>query len=411
MRLRRLLPLLVLALPACAGIGRPQGIEALAGQDLLLGSSNGVVSLNAGSGAVTFQGEGVPALGTWSSVFSTSVSAGSSLLEGRDTTSGKVLSSIEVPGELSVRIASADGSLVALMPPLPHGTSPWIPEPRARTQLTVAEPTGAREPASYELEGNFEPEAFSSDGRFLYMISFVPPTAPEAYRVARLNIDTGKVSDVSTGVKDVIETMAGTRLEQIADPFGSMLHTLYTTAPASYAEHAHEAGTTVSFVHMLSLVRGWAHCIALPKPMWGGDADDQAMALSPYEDRLYVVDTAQGLVTEVNTADPGLLRTGEIDFGATGSAPTQASVSSDGTLFVSTGRQIIAIDTGMLKRIRTWTMDAAVQGLGSDEGHLYVATPGEVRVLDRSGDQELGSLPAPQLPDVAYVGLAEGDAA
>jgi hypothetical protein len=400
--------MLVLALPACAGVGsQDTGIRALSGQDLLLGSSNGVVSLNAGSGAVTFQGEGVPALGTWSSVFSTKLYEGHSMLETRDASSGKLVSSVQVPGELGVRIASADGSLVALMPPLPHGTSPWIPEPRARTQLTVADPSGAAEPRQFDLEGNFEPEAFSSDGKGLYLISFVPPTAPEAYRVAKLNIDTGKLSDVSTGVKGVIETMAGTRLEQIADPFGAMLHTLYTTAPAAYADHAHEAGQPVSFVHMLSLVRGWAHCLALPKPMWGGDPDDQAMALSPYEDRLYVVDTAQNLVTEVDTADPGLLRTAKIDFGATGSAPTQASVSPDGTLFVSTGNQVVAIDTGTLEQTRTWTMDAPVQGLGSDEGHLYVATPGEVRVLDRAGEGDLGSITAPELSDVAYIGLAE----
>ena len=408
MRSRWLVTLFVLALPACAGIGNRPGIEALAGQDLLLGSSNGVVSLNAGSGAVTFHGEGVPALGTWSSVFTTSVSAGSSLLEARDAISGEVVSSVEVPGELSVRIASADGSLVALMPPLPHGTSPWIPEPRARTHITVVDPSGVSEPRQYDLRGNFEPEAFSRGGKELYLISFVPPTAPEAYRVANLNLDTGELSAVSTGVKGVVETMAGTRLEQIADPYGSMLHTLYTTAPASYADHAHEAGRTVSFVHMLSLDQGWAHCLALPKPMWGGDASDQAMALSRYGDRLYVVDTAKGLVSEVDTDGPEIVRTVEIDFGITGSAATQASVAPDGTLYVSTGRQIVAIDTATLDRTRAWTMDDAVQGLGSDDGHVYVATPGEVRVLNRSGDRELGSLPAPQLPDIAYVGLAEG---
>jgi hypothetical protein len=414
MRSRWLPTLLVLALPACAGVGReaPSGIEALAGQELLLGSSTGVVSLNAGSGAVTFQGEGVPAMGTWSSVFSTEHHRGHSLLETRDASSGKVVSSVQVPGELSVRIASADGSLVALMSPLPEGASPWVPEPRATTSITVADPTGATEPRAFELEGNFEPEAFSSDGADLYMISFVPPTAPEAYRVARLTLATGRLRDVATGLKPpVVETMAGTRLEQVADPYGAMLHTLYSTEPAPYADHPHHADATVSFVHMLSLVAGWAHCVALPKQMWGGDPDDQAMAHAPHEDRLYVVDTALGLVTEVDTAHPGVLRTVEIDFGARGSAPTQASVSPDGTLYVSTGRQIVAIDTATLERSRMWTMEADVQGLGSDEGHVYVATPGEVRIIDHAGGGELGSITVPQLPDVAYVGLAEGDAA
>lgn len=412
MRVRWLVPLLVLALPACAGVDRSSGIQALAGQELLLGSSHGVVSLDAGSGAVMFHGEGVPALGTWSSVFSTRIFEGVTLLETRDPSSGKIVSSVQVPGELDVRIAAADGSLVALMPPLPEGTSPWVPEPRARTQLTVADPAGVTQPRTFELHGNFEPEAFSSVGDELYLISFVPPTDPEAYRVARLNLDTGRILDVSTGLKPpVVETMAGTRLEQVADPYGAMLHTLYTTAPAPYADHPHLTGRPVSFIHMLSLVAGWAHCVALPKEMWGGDADDQAMAHSRYDDRLYVVDSKLGLLAEVDTADPGLLRTAEIDFGATGSTPTQASVSPDGTLYVSTGRQIVAIDTATLEKVDEWSVDASVQGLGSDESHVYVATPGEVRVLDRSGGREIGSLPTPQLPTLEYVGLTVGDAA
>jgi hypothetical protein len=274
------------------------------------------------------------------------------------------------------------------------------------TELAVVDPSGG-EPLTYELDGNFEPEAFSVDGEDLYMISFVPPAAPEAYRVARLHLDNGRIFDVSTGVKGVVETMAGTRLEQIADAGGRMLHTLYTTAPASYAAHAHQSGQTVSFVHMLSLDGNWAHCLALPKPMWGGDAADQAMALSTDGSRLYVVDTAQGLVAEVDTTAPELIRTGQIDFGPAGGAPTQATVSPDGTLFVSTGTSIVGIDTSTLKRTDQWTSEAPVLGLGSDAGHVYVAMAGEVEVLDRAGDRPLGSIGAPPLADVAYVGLAD----
>jgi hypothetical protein len=162
---------------------------------------------------------------------------------------------------------------------------------------------------------------------------------------------------------------------------------------------------------MLSLVLGWAHCVALPERMWGGDPNDQAMAHAPHEDRLYVVDTAQGLVAEVDTADPGVLRTVEVDFGSAGSAPTRASVSPDGILYVSTGRQLISIDTATLERTDSRMLEAPVQGLGSDDSHVYVATPGRVRVLARPDQRELGSIAVPQLPDVEYVGLAEGDAA
>jgi hypothetical protein len=240
------------------------------------------------------------------------------------------------------------------------------------------------------------------------MISYVPPTAPEAYRVARLNLDTGNVREVSTGVKGVIETMSGTRLEQVAEAGGSMLHTLYTTAPASYVEHAHhQAGQTVSFVHMLSLDDGWAHCLALPKSMWGGDAADQALALSADGSSLYVVDTAQGLIAEVDTNGPELIRTASLELGS-GAAATQANVSPDGTLFVSTGARIVAIDTATLERTDEWTMDDDVLGLGSDGKRVFVAMPGRIEVLDRSANRALGSIGSPSVTDVAYIGIAEG---
>ncbi|MGH2711042.1 MAG: YncE family protein [Actinomycetota bacterium] len=407
MRTRWLLPILLSALPACGGLSNDAGIRALAGQDLLLGSSDGVLSLDAGTGAVTFQGQGVPALGSWSSLYTTVVSRSSTMLEAHDSLSGELVSRLEVPGEMSVRVASPNGGLVALMPPLGRDASPWIPEPRATTSLVIADPSGELEPRTYELRGNFEPEAFSSDGSGLYMVSYVPATAPEAYRVARLDLDSGKVREVSTGIKGVVETMSGTRLEQVAEPDGSMLHTLYTTSPASYVEHAHQqAGTTVSFVHMLSLDRHWAHCLALPKPMWGGDPADQTMALSPDGELLYVVDSAQGLITEVDTNSPETLRTNEAYLGFGGQAPTQATVSPDGTLFVSTGTRIVGIDTATLQRSGGWTMDDVVLGLGSDGRRIFVALPGRIEVLDRSSNGPLGTIASPAVDEVSYIGLS-----
>ena len=405
MRIRRWLPMLVLALPACAGVGPDSGIRAMAGQDLLLGSDREVVSLDAGSGAVRFQGAGVPALGTWSSVFTTTFSGGVSVLEARDPITGETLSIVEVPGRLDVRVASPDGDLVALMEPLPEGASPWIPEPRATTRVVIAAPANAGELREFELEGNFEPEAFSSDGRGLYMISYLPPDAPDAYRVARLDLSNGRVSLVSTGIKGVVETMSGTRLEQVTGPDGTMLYTLYSTAPAAYT-HAHHVGETVSFVHMLSLDDNWAHCLALPKAMWGGDAADQAMAVSKDGALLYAVDTEQGLIAEIDTRRLEILRTAPVDFGAASDSPTQAAVTDDRRLLVSVGSRIVSIDVASLERAGELATRAPVLALGSDGSRVYVAMPGEVEVLDARSDGSLGTIPSPELTDISYVGLA-----
>ncbi|MGH2764446.1 MAG: hypothetical protein ACRDKA_00810 [Actinomycetota bacterium] len=164
MRARQLIPLLTAGLTACAALG-PGGPTTDPQRVLLLGSSGGVVTLDPADGSVLFQGSGVPSFNDWSTLFTATAEEGRTILEARDSASGVAVSSLPLPGELGVRVASSDGSLVALMPPLPGGASPWIPEPRAFTTITVADPSGLQEPRRFRLEGNFEPEASPSTVR------------------------------------------------------------------------------------------------------------------------------------------------------------------------------------------------------------------------------------------------------
>ncbi|HEV8572533.1 MAG TPA: PQQ-binding-like beta-propeller repeat protein [Actinomycetota bacterium] len=408
------MPLLVLAvvLSACTSqqprasnpgpVARaPQGI-------LLLGSSIGVKSVDPSTGEVLFEGSGVPALGDWSNVFTTRVSGRATLLEASDAATGAVVSNVSVPGRLSVRVASADGSLVALMAPIPAGRSPWIPEPRASTTIVVADPTGDDEPTRYRLEGNFEPEAFSTDGESLYLISFLPPTDPVAYRVARLDLGRGKVSPVGTRTKSaVVETMSGTRLEQLPSPDGDMLYTLYTTQPATYAEGHANVGSPVAFIHTLSMDEGWAHCVVLPKKLWGADPSDEAMALSPDGERLYVVDTARDLVAVMDTDEVKVIQSQEVDFVPSRGAETHAIVASDGTLVVASGSRVWTFDGEALTPLGTRTMDASVSALGSGPSGVYVAMPGMIAVIDPSTGKPAVSIPSPAGQGTAFVGMIE----
>jgi hypothetical protein len=317
------------------------------------------------------------------------------------------VSRVTVPGRLSVRVASGDGSLVALMAPLPDGRSPWIPEPRASTTIVVADPAGDDEPSRYRLEGNFEPEAFSTDGESLYLIRFVPPTDPVAYRVARLDLGKGKVLPVGTRTKSaVVETMSGTRLEQLPSSDG-MLYTLYTTQPAAYAEgHAH-VGSPVAFVHTLSMNEGWAHCVVLPKKLWGADPADQAMAVSPYGDRLYVVDTARDLVAVMDTEKVRVVRSQVVDFEPSHGAETHAVMAADGTLVVASGSRVWSLDGDDLTVLETWTMDASVSALGSGPGGIYVAMPATIAVIDPSTGKPAASIPSPAGQATAFVGMLD----
>jgi hypothetical protein len=202
---------------------------------LVLGSAAGVTALDATDGSIPFSGGGVPAFTDWSTVFTATHGEGTTLLRTIRTDTGQIVSTATLRGDLDVRVASAGGWRVALMEPLPSGVSPWTPRPRASTNLVVADPTGSVKPKRFHLQGNFEPEAFSVDGDRLFMISYVPPTHPLAYRVVSLDLHEGEVYPVFGRQKQWVDTMTGTRLMQVPAPNGAYLFTLYTNQPPGYA--------------------------------------------------------------------------------------------------------------------------------------------------------------------------------
>jgi hypothetical protein len=409
MRTRMLFLLVAVMLAACTAQQRkapaPEQARQVATGVLLLGSSTGVTSVDAATGRVVSQTAGVPPLGDWSEVFTTTLSGGKTILEARDASTGGVASRVSLAGELSVRVVSGDGSQVALMAPLPEGSDPWVPVPRARTTMVVADPDGSQEPTRYRLRGNFEPEAFSTFGDSLFLIKFVPPTDPVAYRVARLDLAKGKVFPVGTGQKGVVETMSGTRLEQTSSPDGDMLYTLYTTQPAAYAHGHAKNGSPVAFVHTLNLDEGWAHCVVLPKSLWGADPAHEAMAVSPDLDLLYVVDTARDLVAVMNTERLEVVVTEEFDIGPVGGGETSAVVAPDGNLIVAAGSKVVALDTSTLRPVRTWTTDARVSALGTGPDVVYVAMPGKVMIIDPSTGRRTASIPSPAGEGMSFVGV------
>jgi hypothetical protein len=403
MRAGRAISLAAMVATACAG-PRPATGPVPDGT-LLLGSADGVISLRADTGSVLFQTSGVPALGRWSPVFSSSPSADGTQLQATDPATGVALSQMILPGDLSPRVASSDGDLVALMEPLSQGTRPWDPVPRARTRLVVARP-GQDSHRIYDLRGNFEPEAFAAYGETLFVIRHVPPTAPHSYRVARLDLSSGRVTDLSIDEKgpgrEIVETMSGTRLEQVASPAGDMLYTLYTTAPdASAGGREHAAG----FVHTLSLEEGWAHCVGLPRELWGGDPADQAMAVSADGDRLYVVDTARGVVAEMDTESLEMTRTAPVRLGSEG--PARATIDARGNLVVASGRRVTVIDPDTLRATRSWRVNAPITALGSGPDGLYVVTQGRIQVIDAATGRAVHTAPSPMLPGLEYVGAVE----
>ena len=404
--LRKLVVALSVAALGTAACTRETGdgsaIQPVPRETLLLGTEAGPLVVEVPGGSVLFERPGAVASlgGSW--LLSATPSAGSTLLQ---TVDAEPASTVRLDGTLEIRVVAESGGAVALMDPLPEGWDPEVPFPRSRTPVVVADPTGVMEPRTYDLRGNFEPEAFSTDDRRLFLIQHLPAEAPTVYRVTVLDLRTGRVVPVFGPFKGPSERMPGIRLQQVLSPNADQLYTLYSSARPGYAPHHAPVpnGATVSFVHVLSLQDGWAHCVGLPKELWDRPASEQAMATSPNGRLLYIADPTLGLVTVMDTASLEI-RTYTIDLSVSGVRRTSAVVSGDGSaLFVATAGEhpgITRIDTDTFDVVRTWaTDDVSGLGLSADGERLYVASDDRIEVLDATTGSDLAGVavasPAP----------------
>lgn len=228
------------------------------------------------------------------------------MLVATDTSTGEDLTATSVPVDFEVGVTSATGRAVALVEG--EGVrSPYEFVPRERTRIVVARPEKGKI-RSYELAGNFEPEAFSTDTRKMFLIEYLDDEGLR-YRVRMMRLRTGRIFPVGRLTKFAPSSMRGTGRVQIYSLDHNYLYTLYTKQPPNYAhqDHAdvHNEGEVHAFVHVLNLRRGWAHCVDLPMP-----------------------------------------------FGMNGPA-TELEMSKDGRhLFASDGKMVAVVDTRKLKTLR-----------------------------------------------------------
>jgi hypothetical protein len=402
MRARALILVVVAAAAAaCSAEGaRPDASSrSVPNETLLLATADGPLAVDVPSGAVVVDGRGAIASVDDARIYTATPSGSGTLLNTIDTATGEQIATTSLRGRIDVRVVSGDGRKVAMMEPLAPGYDAWSPVPRSSTTLVVADPTGVSSPATYRLRGNFEPEAFSTSGTELFLIQYLPAETPSVYRVTVLNLRTGEVRPAIGPFKGPAERMPGTRLAQVPAVDGSKLFTLYTSARPGFAPHDAPvpANAVVSFVHVLSLDEGWAHCIGLPKPLWGQPASAEAMALSPDGRSLYIVDADKGLVVVMDTESLDTSNAYRVRLPAPGSRTTATVGDDGGTLFVGTaggGGAVTAIDTASLDVSKRWSTDGGVSGLGLslDGARLYVALPDRLEVLSAASGDALGGV-------------------
>jgi hypothetical protein len=417
MRVRLVVALSVIGLvgAACTSTGTPSDDAArmtMPSETLLLGTEGGPLVVSVPQGSVLFDRSGSVASlgGGW--VLSASDEGGSTTLATRDDTTGEIAAPVGVPGRLDARVVSESGRAVALTEPLPGGWDPRVPLPRSSTSIVVADPTGERAALTFELPGNYEPEAFSSDDQRLFLIQHLPAETPRVYRVTVLDIARGRVRPVFGPFKGAPERMPGVRLHQAISPLGDQLYTLYSSARPGYVPHGAPgpSGAIVSFVHVLSLEEGWAHCVGLPRSMWDRPSSAQAMAPTPDGGHLYVVDAGRGTIAVLDTRSLRV-RTGEVDLDLSGRVlRTTATMSADGdTLFVATadegGSIVHAIRVSTFEVADRWRLDGEVTGLGlsADGARLYAAVGDRVSVLDALTGEPIGETGVDAAADVVSV--------
>jgi hypothetical protein len=312
-----------------------------------------------------------------------------------DSTTGRELAAAAAPGGLRPGVASADGALLAFAPPHEEGVTPWLPRGKRRTRIAVVGTDGSREPATYDLKGNFELEGFSTSGSQLFLLEYMPAMNPTHYELRRLLLDSGKVRQISGRKQNAPGRMRGTGRIAAFSPSGHELYTLYTQQGPNYAHGSptHEPGRSYAFVHLLNLEGGWTHCIDLRAPFGTGRVTTHAMALSPDGDRLFVADPSSGGLAVISPRETKVLKSVTLDLRAMTKGRASAAAGRDGTLYLAGGKQILVIDGGTLEIRDRWRTGGNVTGiaLGSDGRQLYASMWGKVVVFDATEGARTGA--------------------
>jgi DNA-binding beta-propeller fold protein YncE len=327
------------------------------------------------------------------------------VLETLDTASGQARGRVGLPGRWTPRITSPDGGLVALTAP-GEGRLPG----REQTAIVVADRTGERR--RLDLPGNYEPDAFRSDGGGLFVLDWLPAKAPDRYRVRVIDLATGAPGPLFTRDKVPVppgaeEEMRGEGRQAVFAPGAQTLYTLYTHQP----DHQHTrdllAGgrsTEVhAFVHTLDLQIGWAYCLDLPEPFGHGPAAGHTIAVSADGGRLFVADRTSGRLAVASTEDLTVSRVVPVP---TGTGTASSAVSPDGrVLYLGGDSRVHVVDLATLTVEAAWDVRGEVRGLGvsRDGGRVFVGYPGGVGWRHAGSGEELGRLAVPGLTELRRV--------
>jgi hypothetical protein len=231
-------------------------------------------------------------------------------------------------------------------------------------------------------------DALSDDGRNLYLVEHLVPAPRYAVRVASFN-----GSGLAAGILGQIKT---------AEP--EVMNGIYHASVAVGGEwflSLYSNPGRGPFIHALNTTQLYAQCILnMPdvpvalRPAW-------SMVNDPKHARLYAVNGAGGVLSEVDTARLTVLRS-KIDLAPAASTLTSAPVhpaalSADGTrIYAAAAHGVIVIYTGDLSVRSSYLTDRVVDSvaLSEDGQRLYVASAGTITKIEAATGRPLGTVVA-----------------
>ncbi len=305
-----------------------------------------------------------------------------------DTATAQLSAESSLDGQWTPRAASHHQ--VALLAGSHAAADIYRPEPRVKTSLLVMR--DGKERKRFELDGNFEPEAFSGDGDRLFLLDYLPPKAPDVYRVRVLHLVSGQVEPLLTRAKSVVpppgeEVMRGQGRQALHDRRHNMLFTLYTHS----GEHQHTgellgvrpgAPNVHAFIHALHLQEGWAFCIDLPEPFGTQGPEGHAIAMSANGLELYAISARHGRVAVIDPQGLVVLQTR--DFTPMAGAAYALGLPDD-RLLIGAGNALTMLDRSQAHESK---LGFELRGLALGS-RLWAGRDGGVSVLEAQTGREL----------------------
>ncbi|MGH2787746.1 MAG: hypothetical protein ACRDJV_07525 [Actinomycetota bacterium] len=373
----------VIALVSC-GEAQPDAADTL-----FLQSRGGVTIVKAGGAEPLYRADSALPSHDWSKVVRTERVGNGTRVVAVHPSSGIELWSQLAPGRLDLKAVSRDGDLVVLEP----GGSTYASNPRI-TKFVIVRRSAA--PETIDLDGNFAPEAFSTDGDNLFVVQYFPAGNPNRYQVRRLDLGSGKVHDVFSIDAKVQNAMRGTARIQAMSPDGGRLYTLYTLR---------QGGRSYAFIHVLNLDDRdlWAHCVDLPASFAQSAHAATALTVAPDGKQLYVANARADTVAVVDTRQLSVTRTATVDLDDGRGA--YAAYGAESTLTVASGSDVVALGTRDLDVKHSWQMPLPVTGIQDGDGtRLYVIQGQEIAILDRASGKRLGRIDPPGIDKTTTLG-------